>query len=410
MKCEIIAVGTELLLGNILNTNAKYLSEKLAALGIDVYYHAAVGDNKARVTETIKKALERSDIIITTGGLGPTDDDLTKEGAAAALNLKIVPHQASIDKIEQMFKDSQRPMAACNLKQGYIPEGAAVLQNNNGTAPGVIIEKNGKSVILLPGPPKEMTLMFEQYVEAYLKAKSNCLMKSKTIKVVGIGESAIQEMLQDIFDEQSNPTIAPYAKDGEVHLRVTAKCQEEAEADKLITAKIEQIKSRLGDHIYGYDDDTLEYVVYRLLKNKGLTISTAESCTGGMIAARLTNVSGVSAVFMNTIVTYGNEAKMRFLHVQADTLKNYGAVSSETAEEMAKGIQAVSNTDVGISVTGIAGPDGGSPEKPVGLFYIGIAIGDKVYSKRFLFPGSRERVRNNAVIRALDTLRRELLL
>jgi nicotinamide-nucleotide amidase len=409
MRCEIIAVGTELLLGNIVNSNARYLSEKLAELGIDVFYHITVGDNMSRLKEVIQTALQRSDIIITTGGLGPTDDDITKEGVAEALGVKLVAHQESIDKIEGYFRIGNRPMPECNKKQGYIPEGSRVLVNDNGTAPGILADKNGKSIILLPGPPKEMIPMFEKSVYTYLKEKSNYLIKSKTLRVVGVGESAIQEMLQHIFDTQSNPTVAPYAKDGEVHLRITAKCSVEMEADKLLKKMENQVTDILGENIYGFDEESLEYIVYKYLKNKKMTVSFAESCTGGMISSRLTNVSGVSEVFMNSIVTYSNESKMKFLNVKEETLTKHGAVSAQTAQEMALGIRTVSNTDIGISVTGIAGPEGGTDEKPVGLFYIGLAIGDKIEAHRFCFPASREKVRWNAATRALDILRRELL-
>ncbi|OGO79129.1 MAG: competence/damage-inducible protein A [Clostridiales bacterium GWB2_37_7] len=409
MKCEIIAVGTELLLGNIVNSNARYLSERLAELGIDVFYHTTVGDNMSRLQEVIQIALQRSDIIIATGGLGPTDDDITKEGVAEALGLKLVAHQESLDKIEDYFRKANRPMPDCNRKQGFIPEGSRVLENNNGTAPGILTEKNGKAVILLPGPPKEMTLMFEQLVYPYFKARSEHLIKSKTLRVVGVGESAIQERLQHIFDIQSNPTVAPYAKDGEVHLRITAKCHNDIEADNLLKDMEKQVQSILGENIYGYDEESLEYVVYQLLRSKKLTVSIAESCTGGLISSRLTNVSGVSEVLMNAIVTYSNQAKMKFLNVKEETLLKHGAVSAETAQEMALGIRIASNTDVGISVTGIAGPNGGTAEKPVGLFYIGLAIGDKVEAHRLCFPASREKVRWNAATSALDILRRELL-
>jgi nicotinamide-nucleotide amidase len=409
MKCELIAVGTELLLGSIVNSNARYLSERLAELGIDVHYHIVVGDNLNRLREVIETSLDRSDIIITTGGLGPTDDDLTKEGVAEVLGLKLLPHQQSLDKIQGYFKATNRPMPECNKKQGYIPEGSKVLENNNGTAPGIMVERDNKVVILLPGPPKEMMPMFTEHVFPYLKAKSDFIIKSKTLRVVGVGESAIQEMLQHIFDTQSNPTIAPYAKDGEVHLRITAKCQKNEDADYLLNNMEAQISSVLKNNIYGYDDESLEYIVYKLLKQKNMTVSFAESCTGGMISSRLTNVSGASKVFMNSIVTYSNEAKIKFLGVKEETLLNHGAVSAETAIEMARGIKQVSNTSIGISVTGIAGPDGGTVEKPVGLFYIGVATEDKAEAHKFCFPASREKVRWNAATRALDILRREIL-
>jgi nicotinamide-nucleotide amidase len=409
MKCEIIAVGTELLLGNIVNSNARYLSEKLAELGIDVHYHIAVGDNIGRLREVIETSLKRSDIIITTGGLGPTDDDLTKDGVAEALGLKLIPHKQSLEKIEAYFKGADRPMPECNRKQGYIPEGAIVLENDNGTAPGIMIEKAEKVIILLPGPPKEMMPMFISKVYDYLKVKSDFVIRSKTLRVVGVGESTIQEKLQPIFDAQSNPTIAPYAKDGEVHLRITAKCQNEIEANTKLQEMEAKVADILQENIYGYDEESLEYIVYKLLKAKNMTLSIAESCTGGMISGRLTNVSGVSSVFMNAIVTYSNEAKMKFINVQEKTLMEHGAVSAETAEEMAKGIMRVSGTDIGLSVTGIAGPEGGTAEKPVGLFYIGIAIGDLVENHRFYYPGSRDRIRSIATIRALDILRKKLL-
>ena len=402
MKCEIIAVGTELLLGNIVNSNARYLSEKLAELGIDVHYHITVGDNIGRLKEAIETSLKRSDMIITTGGLGPTDDDLTKDGVAEALGLKLIPHKQSLEKIEAYFKEANRPMPECNKKQGYIPEGAIVLENDNGTAPGIMVEKDEKVIILLPGPPKEMMPMFANKVYTYLKAKSSFVIRSKTLRVVGVGESTIQELLQHIFDEQSNPTIAPYAKDGEVHLRITAKCQNEVEANIMLQEMEAKITNILQESIYGYDEESLEYIVYKLLKEKSMTISIAESCTGGMISSRLTNVSGVSSVFMNSIVTYSNEAKINFLNVKENTLIKYGAVSAETAQEMAKGIMQVSGTDIGLSVTGIAGPEGGTLDKPVGLFYIGIAIGDVVETHKFCYPGSRERIRNNATTRALE--------
>lgn len=409
MKCEIIAVGTELLLGNIVNSNARYLSEKLAELGIDVHYHITVGDNIGRLKDVIETSLKRSDIIITTGGLGPTDDDLTKEGVVEALGLKLIPHKQSLEKLEGYFREANRPMPECNKKQGYIPEGAKVLENDNGTAPGIMIEKDQKIIILLPGPPKEMMPMFANQVYTYLKAKSSFVISSKTLRVVGIGESNIQELLQNIFDEQTNPTVAPYAKDGEVHLRITAKCQDEAAANRLLKEMESKISNILKETIYGYDEESLEYIVYKLLKKNNKTLSIAESCTGGMISGRLTNVSGVSSVFMNSIVTYSNEAKMKFINVKEDTLAKYGAVSAETALEMAKGIMQVSGTDIGLSVTGIAGPEGGTADKPVGLFYIGIAIRDVVETHRFCYPGNRERIRNNATIKALDILRKKLL-
>ncbi|MHB1391851.1 MAG: competence/damage-inducible protein A [Clostridia bacterium] len=410
MKSEIVAVGTELLLGDIVNTNAQYLSRKLADLGIDVFYHLAVGDNLQRLSDTIKTSLQRCDLVITSGGLGPTVDDLTKEGVADALGLKLLPDEASIKKIENFFKAIDRPMTANNLKQGYIPEGATILENNNGTAPGVLIEKDGKIVIMLPGPPKELYPMFEDKVLPYLRTKVHCTIKSRMLRVIGVGESAAEDMLKEIFHSQTNPTIAPYAKDGEVHLRITAKTDTIEEADRLIDQVENKVQAILGENIYGYDEETLEEVVLKLLVDRNLTLSLAESCTGGLIASRLTDVPGASASLMCGTVSYSNDSKIKILGVKEDTIKKYGAVSSQTAEEMAAGAKRLSGTDIGLSITGIAGPDGGSAEKPVGLCCIGIAMGDTVRAHKFFFPGNRKRIKWNSSSRALDLLRRELLL
>lgn len=409
MKCEIVAVGTELLLGNIVNTNAQYLSQKLADLGIDVYYQLAVGDNLQRLSDTIKASLERSDLVITSGGLGPTVDDLTKEGVSDALGLKLLPDEACIRKIEGMFKAIGRPMTENNIKQGYIPEGARILENDNGTAPGVLIEKNGKIVIMLPGPPKELYPMFEDKVVPYLKTKVHSTIRSRMLRVIGVGESAAEDMLKEIFKTQTNPTIAPYAKDGEVHLRITAKTDTIEKADQLIDQMEKRVQSKLGENIYGYDEETLESVVLKLLQQKKMTLSLAESCTGGLIASRLTDVPGASASLMCGVVSYSNESKIKLLGVKEETIRNYGAVSSQTAEEMAVGAKRISGTDIGVSITGIAGPDGGSTEKPVGLCYIGIAIGNAVKAQKFMFNGNRKKIKWNASSRTLDIIRRELL-
>lgn len=409
MKCEIVAVGTELLLGNIVNTNAQYLSQKLADLGIDVYYQLAVGDNLQRLSDTIKASLERSDLVITSGGLGPTVDDLTKEGVSDALGLKLLPDEACIRKIEGMFKAIGRPMTENNIKQGYIPEGARILENDNGTAPGVLIEKNGKIVIMLPGPPKELYPMFEDKVVPYLKTKVHSTIRSRMLRVIGVGESAAEDMLKEIFKTQTNPTIAPYAKDGEVHLRITAKTDTIEKADQLIDQMEKRVQSILGENIYGYDEETLESVVLKLLQQKKMTLSLAESCTGGLIASRLTDVPGASASLMCGVVSYSNESKIKLLGVKEETIRNYGAVSSQTAEEMAVGAKRISGTDIGVSITGIAGPDGGSTEKPVGLCYIGIAIGNAVKAQKFMFNGNRKKIKWNASSRTLDIIRRELL-
>lgn len=409
MKCEIIAVGTELLLGNIVNTNAQYLSQKLADLGIDVYYHVAVGDNLQRLSGTIKEGLLRSDLIITSGGLGPTVDDLTKEGVADALGLRLLPDEATIRRIEGMFKAMGRIMTENNVKQGYIPEGAAILENDNGTAPGVLVEKGGKLVIMLPGPPKELYPMFEDKVLPFLRTKVNSTIRSRMLRVIGVGESAAEDMLKDIFNTQTNPTIAPYAKDGEVHLRITAKADKAEEAEIMIDGMESRVREILGENIYGYDEETLEEVVVKLLQQGNLTLALAESCTGGLVANRITDVPGASENLMYGVVSYSNEAKMKLLGVKEETLKDHGAVSSQTAEQMALGVRKILNTDIGVSITGIAGPGGGSKEKPVGLCYIGIAFREAVEVHKLNFTGNRKRIKWNTSSRALDLLRRKLL-
>lgn len=409
MKCEIVAVGTELILGDIVNTNAQYISKKMAELGYDVHYHISVGDNIDRIAAVIKYSLERTDMIITSGGLGPTDDDLTKEAVCKALEISMKLDQYTLDKIKRHFDSLNKKMPSCNEKQALVPECANVIENDNGTAPGLIIEKDGKMIILLPGPPSELIPMFDKKIYHYLRSKSENVIKSKTLKVIGIGESLVQEKLKAIFELQTNPTIAPYAKDGEVHLRITAKSVDEEVANELISTLESKIKGILGENIFGYDTDTLEGVVVSKLLEMGKTLSIAESCTGGLISSRITNVPGASKVFTNSIVTYSNESKNKFLGVRQDTLNNYGAVSPETSKEMAIGVKDISNTDIGLSITGIAGPEGGTKEKPIGLVYISISYDDYVKVFKENFSGDRERIRRNASSRALDIIRREFL-
>lgn len=409
MKAEIIAIGTEILLGDIINSNAQYLAQELAALGIDMYYQQVVGDNEIRVMHAFDEAYSRSDIIITTGGLGPTDDDITKEVAAKYFNKELIKDENSTKKIEDYFKFRERAMTQNNLKQGLIPEGATVINNNNGTAPGVIIEDDNKIMIILPGPPKEMKPMFEESVKPYLQEKSDSILVSRVVKILGIGESAVAEEIKDLIDTQTNPTIAPYAKDVGVMLRITAKAETKDEALKLIEPIEEEIKNRLGDNVYATEDINIEEVVARLLIEKKLTISTAESCTGGMIASYLINYPGISKVFLEGAVTYSNEAKHNRLGVNNDILNKYGAVSEETAREMAIGIAKTANTDVSIVTTGIAGPEGGTLEKPVGLVFIGVYVQGKVTIQKCLFKGDRNKVRLQATITGLDMLRRILI-
>lgn len=409
MKAEIIAVGTEILLGDIVNTNAQYLAKELAALGIEMYYQQVVGDNEERILHAFDEGFSRSDIIITSGGLGPTTDDLTKEVAAKYFNKELLPDKNSIEAIKEYFSLTGRKMTENNLKQGFIPKGSIVLKNNNGTAPGVIIEEDGKIMIILPGPPKELKPMFEESVRPYLERRTDSILVSKMVKILGIGESSVAEEIKDLIENQTNPTIAPYAKEVGVALRLTAKAKNEEEALELIKPVEEEIKKRLGNSVYATEDISIEEVVAKLLIEKNLTISTAESCTGGMIASTLINYPGISQVFLEGAVTYSNEAKHNRLGVKNETLDKYGAVSEETAIEMAVGIAKTAGTNVSIITTGIAGPGGGTEEKPVGLVYIGVYVNGEVKVQRCIFKGNRDRIRIQATIKGLDMLRRILI-
>ncbi len=407
MNCEIIAVGTEILLGDILNTNAQYLSQELSALGISIYHQCVVGDNEDRLKDAIKLAFNRADIIILTGGLGPTEDDITKESVAETLGVKLIFHQESYDKIVEHFKN--RYMSPTNKKQAYVLDGGLVLQNNNGTAPGCLYDNGEKIVVVLPGPPYEMGPMFEESVKPYLMKKCGGIIKSKFVRVFGIGESNAEYMLKDIIDTQTNPTIAPYAKKTEACFRVTAKADSTEQADELICETVSKIRSKLGSAVYGEDEDSLQSVIVDLLKKNNLKISIAESCTAGLIASKIGEVSGASEVFCESYVTYSNETKHKNLDVSEKTLNDFGAVSSQTAIEMANGVKKVSGADIGLSVTGISGPTGGTDEKPLGLTYIGVSYNDVSRAYKFIFKGDRNKNRELAACNALNIARLTIL-
>ena len=409
MKAEIIAIGTEILLGDIVNTNAQFLAKELAALGIDVYHQSVIGDNEERIIESFEKAFERCDLVITTGGLGPTQDDLTKELGAKYFNKKLVLHEPSLDWIKTYLDMKDEAIVEANKKQAYFPEGSIILPNPNGTAPGSIVSENNKILIILPGPPREMKPMFNDHVKKYLEGITGEIIKSKILRLFGIGESLMAQKLNNLIQNSKNPTVAPYAKDNDVTLRITAKGNSEKECDDLINPVDKEIKDALGEYIYGEGETSLENVVSEILCNNKLSVSTAESCTGGMIAASLISYPGISDVFKEGAVTYSNESKMKRLGVSKETLDRYGAVSEETAREMAIGIAREANTDISISTTGIAGPGGGTDEKPVGLVYIGVLIKGKVVVNKFNFTGNRERIRRKTTMNALNILRKELL-
>ena len=410
MVVELISVGTEILLGNIVNTNAAYLSEKCANLGLSCYFQTVVGDNEERLTDTLKTALGRADIVILGGGLGPTQDDLTKEVTAKVLGCPLVEDAHTKEQINDYLTSRGYTVTENNWKQALAPEGAIIMDNDNGTAPGLIIEKDGKHVILLPGPPNELKPMFEKDVYPYLNALEPGIIYSKTVKVCGVGESIAETMIRDMIDEQTNPTIATYAKTNEVHLRVTAKAEDEKEAKKLVKPMVKELKNRFGNNIYTTDENiTLEKAVVDLLAANHLTVTTVESCTGGMLSSRLVDVPGASEIFKSGYVTYSNKAKKKLVGVKKSSLDKYGAVSEVVAKEMAKGAALFSKADVTVAITGIAGPDGGTEEKPVGLVYIACQVCGTMTVKEYHFKGNRTKIRESSVASALGLMRECIL-
>ena len=406
---ELIAIGTELLLGNIANTDAQMISEGLSELGINVFYHTVVGDNPERVRQAVDIARTRADIIITTGGLGPTCDDLTKVALAEAFGKGLFFHEPSAQRIRDRFLQMERPMTENNLQQAMLPEGCTVLENDWGTAPGVAFEADGTHVLMLPGPPRECEMMFRHRAVPYLKKLTDGVIASRTVKTFGIGESAVEDQLRDLMNALHNPTLAPYAKPTGTELRITAHAQTEEEAFALIAPVEEQVKAILGDYVIGVDVNSVQEVCFNLLREKGLTLGTAESCTGGLIAKLMTDLPGSSQVFNGGIVSYTNGVKAGVLGVSQELLDQHGAVSAQVAEAMARGAKAVLGCDIAVSATGVAGPDSDDRGNPVGLVYLGLAYGDQCIVQEFhAGRGDRDRVRRMAAGTALDMVRRHL--
>ena len=377
MKTAILTVGTEILFGQIVNTNAAFLSRELNNLGYDVMYHYSVGDNPGRLAELIEFAFRDCDMIITTGGLGPTQDDLTKEVIAQAMGDRLVVSPEALSALKDRYERSGRPMTENNLKQANMPESAQILPNDQGTAPGFWLEKKGKIIVSMPGPHREMTNMFEKEVKPRLISRQDSVIYYKILRTFGLGESKMETVLLPLIDGQTDPTIATYAKEGECSLRIASKRPTKEEAEAAVEDMTARVMDIIGEYVYSTDNEELADVVANMLLDKNITISCAESCTGGLFAGTLINTDGISKVFDRGIVTYSNEAKIKELGVKAETLDTFGAVSPETAAEMAEGIRAKTGTDMAVSVTGIAGPGGGSADKPVGLVYIGIAYDGK---------------------------------
>ncbi len=406
---ELIAVGTEILLGNIANTDAQLLSEKLAELGIDVLYHTVVGDNPKRLRAALELARTRADIILTTGGLGPTYDDLTKETICETFGRKNVRRPELEDWLRGVFANRGRTMTENNLRQTYLPEGCTVFLNQNGTAPGCAFCEGGVHVLMLPGPPHECALMFETGAAPYLRALSHEVIVSHTLRIYGKGESEVESILHDRIVKMTNPTVAPYAKPDECMLRVTAKAESAEAAEALLAPVVDEVMDAVGEWVYGVDVDNLESVCLALLRERGATLSAAESCTGGLIAKRITDVPGASAAFLGGVVSYTDGVKAEVLHVPQALLDEFGAVSEPVARAMAEGVRAVTGSDYALSVTGLAGPDGDDRGNPVGLVYIGLAgpNGTTVRECRF-GRRTREHIRQQAANTALDLLRRAL--
>lgn len=403
--CELISVGTEILLGDILNTDAQYLSIELAKLGISVIHQSTVGDNRERLLAQLDEAAKRSDIIILSGGLGPTPDDLTKEVCCEFFGKEMFLHEPTVEKIKKYFSSKGIEMAQNNLKQAMLPKDCVIFPNDNGTAPGMAIEKDGVHILVLPGPPRELKPMFQNCAVPYLMQFSDRIIVSHNIRTFGIGESSMAEKVNDLFDAQ-NPTVAPYAKDGEALLRVTAMAKTKEDAESLCEPVIEEIKKRLDAYVYGVDYNCIEEAVVGMLKEHHLKVATAESCTGGLIAKRITDVPGASEVFECGIISYVNGIKHKVLGVSEDDLNKYGAVSEPVAKQMAQGALKVSGADIAVSVTGIAGPDSDSTGKPVGLVYIGLADKENVWVRE-IRTSRRDRSYNRYVSasNALDMIR-----
>ncbi len=404
-KVEVLSVGTELLMGMVANTNAQYISKRLPEIGYGVYYHSVVGDNPQRLKESLALALSRSDVVIMTGGLGPTQDDLTKETVAEAFGLELVPDEESIENIKNYFKNKGAAMVESNFKQGYFPRGSVIMKNGMGTAPGCIIEQKGKTVFMLPGPPKELIPMFDDSVMPYLREREDMFMKSIFLRSVGVGESMVEKIIMPLVDGQTNPTIATYVKDGVVTIRITASGKTDEEAACLADNYANEAKKLLGESVFTDKEEEMWETVFKMLDDKGLTMAAAESCTGGLVASKITSVPGASRVFKECAVTYTNEAKIAELRVSKKTLERCGAVSRETAIEMVRGIFERSGADVCVSVTGLAGPDGGEG-KPAGLVYIAAKYREREEVGEYNFRGDRERVRTLATLNAYDMIRK----
>ncbi len=406
---EILCVGTELLLGDIVNTNAAFLSGRLASLGIAVYHQTVVGDHPERLRVALSDAFEgrgrpAADLVILSGGLGPTYDDLTKETVAAYFGRELFMHEPSLSRISDFFARTGRVMTDNNKKQAMMPEGCVVFPNDYGTAPALAVGDGARTAVMLPGPPAELVPIFNEQVVPFLRRYTEGVLISRNIHIMGLGESAVESMLRDLMISSENPTVAPYCKSGEVRLRITARAESEAAASGLCDEVVAEIREHPGikPYIYGVDCDNTETALVRLFAERGLTVATAESCTGGLIGARITGVSGASQVFLGGCITYTNDMKIRLLGVDPSTIDAHTEVSAEAAAEMAAGVRERLGADVGLSATGYAGPAGGTDENPVGTVYVGVATKDGAKAFRLYYrQKSRDYIREAAASRVM---------
>lgn len=411
MKAEIISIGSEILRGQIVDTNANFIAQKLTELSIDLNYISVVGDNQKMLLSLFKKAFNRSDLIITTGGLGPTEDDITYQTIARTLNLKLIKYPEAEENLKRILKKINTTLSPSNLKQVYLPEGAKIIINQYGTALAMILEKDNKIICSFPGVPHEMKRLIEENLIPYLKEKfpPSMIKKSKTLKITGLGESSVNELLRDYMNKQTNFSFGIYANPEDIQVQVTTQAPTEKETDKLLQSSVNQLTKILGNYVYGTDKQSLEEVVGNLLKNKKLKVAVAESCTGGMLGEMITRIPGSSKYFQGGVISYASIVKEDLLKVPPEVIKKYGEVSVQVARIMAEEVRKCCHSDVGISITGIAGPDGATEKKQVGLVYIALADGKKTITKKHQLFGSRQLIRLRSARRALNMLRMYLM-
>jgi nicotinamide-nucleotide amidase len=411
MKAEIISIGSEILRGQITDTNANFIAKKLVELGIDLEHISVVSDNPESLLSTLKLAFQRSNLIITTGGLGPTEDDITYQTIARTLNLKLIKYPEVEENLKRILKRINKTISPSNLKQVYLPEGAKIIVNQYGTAPAMILEKDNKIICSFPGVPHEMKNLIEENLIPYLKEKfsPSMIKKSKILKVTGLGESSVNELIRNYINKQTNFSFGIYANPEDIQVQVTTQAPTEKETDKLLQSSVNQLTKILGNYIYGSNEETIEEVVGKLLKTKKLTVAVAESCTGGMLGEMITRIPGSSEYFQGGVISYNAKIKKDLLKVPPEAIKKHGEVSKEVAQLMAEGVRSCCHSDIGISITGIAGPGGATEKKKVGLVYIALADGKKTLTQKHQLFGNRQLVRLRSARRALNMLRMYLI-